>query len=212
MSQKRNKARIHDPAEYQGGRAIDTIRLLERQQLGVEERRLKAKAEDVALELRLVETAALAEARGEVFDRPTMKRGEQRKPMRRLTGLEWLRRKGRITDDAWAAGERYGAVYRLTKGAGAIASILNEDRGIGGGQTIASVMQHSEKTAQASSKLAMYRRQLINQGAMIAACDTICGEELTPREASADGHEAGKLEAVLLIALDLLAEVASGGA
>jgi hypothetical protein len=38
----------------------------------------------------------------------------------------------------------------------------------------------------------------------VAACDRICGQELTPREAAGADREAGRLEAVLAIALDLL--------
>jgi glutathione S-transferase len=39
---------------------------------------------------------------------------------------------------------------------------------------------------------------------LVGACDRICGQELTPREAAGGDREAGRLEAVLAIALDLL--------
>jgi hypothetical protein len=38
-----------------------------------------------------------------------------------------------------------------------------------------------------------------------AACDLVCGRELTPREAGGGDREGVRLEAVLLVALDLLA-------
>jgi len=39
---------------------------------------------------------------------------------------------------------------------------------------------------------------------LVGACDRICGLELTPREAAGGDREAGRLEAVLAVALDLL--------
>lgn len=168
------------------------------------ERQNRAREEDGALEARFAETIALSALRGEELERAPQHRGEARKPVRRLTGLTWLHRKSRITDDQWAAGERYGAVYRKAKGEAAIASILNDGRGTGDGQTIASIMANSEKVAHAASVLTKYRRELSNVQSLIAACDKVCGEELTPREASVDGHQAAQLEAVLLVALDLL--------
>jgi len=39
----------------------------------------------------------------------------------------------------------------------------------------------------------------------VAACDRICGEELTPREATKAEREAYQLEAILAVALDMLA-------
>ena len=41
---------------------------------------------------------------------------------------------------------------------------------------------------------------------LLAACDLVCGQELTPREAARTDREAGRLEAVLEVALDLLAQ------
>jgi len=45
----------------------------------------------------------------------------------------------------------------------------------------------------------------VGTGGLITACDLICGEELTPREAAGGEREAGRLEAVLAVALDILA-------
>lgn len=179
---------------------------LERERLLVLERRGKARVEAQALEDRMTETMTLAAERGEQLERAPQKRGEPRKPIRRLTGLTWLHRKGKITDDQFAAGERYGACYRKAQGDASISSILNQDRGQGAGQSLKAVMQQSEQSAQARAKLAMYRRQLSNQTTMVQACNTVCGEELTPREANSDGHKASQMEAVLIVALSILAD------
>jgi hypothetical protein len=53
--------------------------------------------------------------------------------------------------------------------------------------------------------LASFRQRLAGQLDLVRACDLVCGEELTPREASENERDAGRLEAVLLVALDLLA-------
>lgn len=173
------------------------------------ERREKAKVEANALELRRTETLTLATIRGEEIDAPPVKRGERTKPMRRMSGLMWLRTKGRLTDDQYAAGQRYGACYRMARGEAAIKSILNDDIRGGDGPDI---MRAAEKAAQARCKLRAYRGQLNQSDALVRACDAVCGEEWTPRECSADGHAAGRLEAVLLVALDMLADAAGSGA
>lgn len=189
---------------------VDMAAVMRRRNLRTESQ-IRNRVEEAALEERMAETLVLGTMRGEALEQAPQKRGESRKPIRRMSGLEWLHGKKRIDDDQRAAGERYGAVYRRAKGDGAISSILNDERGGGRGVSLSIVMAHSEGTAQAASKLAMYRRQLSGQTGMIRACDIICGEELTPREASTDGHEAGKLEAVLVVALCLLSEIARGG-
>ena len=80
--------------------------------------------------------------------------------------------------------------------------------GWSGGRRLAAVLGQAESSAQAAGKLAHYRRLLHGQPALIAACDSVCGLELTPREASSGDREAGKLEAVLLVGLDILAAAA----
>jgi hypothetical protein len=44
----------------------------------------------------------------------------------------------------------------------------------------------------------------LGQADLIAACDRVCGEELTPREAAGGEREAARLEAILKVALDIL--------
>jgi hypothetical protein len=62
----------------------------------------------------------------------------------------------------------------------------------------------AEARLRARHHLAGLRRRLKDHPALVAACDRICGLEQTPREAAGGDREAGRLEAVLAIALDLL--------
>jgi hypothetical protein len=69
------------------------------------------------------------------------------------------------------------------------------------------MLAHGEGTETARRRLADFRRRLCGHPDLVAACDVICGEEKTPREAAGGDRDAGRLEAVLKVALDLLAGV-----
>ena len=66
------------------------------------------------------------------------------------------------------------------------------------------VLSQAEARAQAGARLALYRKRLGDQRDLVAACDAICGLELTPREAAQSERDVAKIEAVLGVALDLL--------
>lgn len=180
------------------------LAVIERRQNLARERHARQKAEETAIEAGMVETATLHELRGTPIERAPQKRGESRKPMRRLTGLQWLKGKKKLTEAQYEAGEKYGAVYRKAKGEAAIKSILNEERG-GGGFNLKAVLAEAEQVAQAQAVLRNYRNQLMGEPSLILACDRICGEERTPRECSRNGSEAEAQEALLLAALNMLA-------
>lgn len=55
-------------------------------------------------------------------------------------------------------------------------------------------------------RLGELRARLLRQPDLVAACDLICGEEKTPREAAGGDRDAGRIEAVLKVALDILAD------
>ena len=57
---------------------------------------------------------------------------------------------------------------------------------------------------QAAALRATLPAKLARNAEQVAACDLICGEERTPREAAGGEREALRLEAVLKVALDLL--------
>ena len=179
----------------------------ERDPLLVLERRIAHQAESKAVEDGVVETVALSEARGSAFDHRPPVRGRRATPYRRQTGLQWLTSKGRLSPSQLLAGQRYGACYRRALSEGAIPSTLDikPRTSAPGGPTLAAVLNRAEGAAQAQARLTRYRRLLHGQEALVRAVDLICGEERTPREAAAEDREAGKLEAVLLVALDILA-------
>ena len=156
------------------------------------ERQAKARAEAVAVAEGVAETVALSRARGAVVvgGRGTAKAA----PMKRLSGLEWLATRGKISAEAKAAGERYGWVYRRVKLDKAIPSTLDvRVRGQFLPPSLEEVLAHGEGTECARRRLAEFRRRLSGQPDLVAACDLVCGEEKTPREAAAGDRDAGKL-------------------
>jgi len=187
------------------GRIVDLARL-ERERLATVERREAAAAEQRAVAAGVAETVALAQARGAAFEAPKAERGRRATPYRRQAGLEWLTRKGRLSASQRLAGERYGACYRRAKLEGAIPSSLDVKprSGAPGGAPLSAVLAHAEGTRQACARLAQYRDGLWRQRDLVSACDLVCGEELTPREAASGDREAARLEALLLVALDIL--------
>jgi hypothetical protein len=49
------------------------------------------------------------------------------------------------------------------------------------------------------------RTRLFGQSDLVTVCDLVCGQELTPREAGGGERDAARIEAVLKVALDILA-------
>lgn len=171
------------------------------------EKQALARAEAREVAEGVAETVALSRARGEAIAEPETKRKRVcAQPYRRVSGLEWLERKGRIDPAARAAGERYGWAYRRVKLEKAIPSTLDmRVRGEFAAPALEVVLAHGERTAAARRTLGEMRGRLLGQADLVAACDAICGEEKTPREAAGGDREAGRLEAVLKVALDILA-------
>jgi hypothetical protein len=188
------------------GRPYDPARAM-RERLLKLERQARAREDARAVAEGVAETVGLARERGTAFDKPAAKRGGRETPYRRQAGLEWLARKGRISERQKAAGERYGACWRRAEAAPTIGSTLEVQPGtsLAGGAPLSLVLAQAEGRKQAEAKLALYRRQLLGQFDLISACDLVCGQELTPREAAAGDRDSARLEAVLKVALDILA-------
>ncbi|HEY3695161.1 hypothetical protein [Phenylobacterium sp.] len=182
----------------------------ERERLQMLERRAAERTEHLAIAEGVAETVGLSRARGSAIEAPQPAPGRREGHYRRQPGLEWLTRKGRLSAAQRAAGERYGACYRRAKVEGSIPSTLNikPRTSAPGGAPLSAILSHAEGTAQAAARLVILRGRLSRQRDLVAACDQVCGEELTPREAAAGEREAGRLEAVLLVALDILASEA----
>ncbi|MBP6877505.1 MAG: hypothetical protein KBC34_05760 [Phenylobacterium sp.] len=179
---------------------------LERERLIRVEQQGRARLEARQVAEGVAETVALSQARGAQFEAPPATRGERQRPYRRLAGLDWLLRKGRLTTAQKAAGERYGRCYRMAQGEVAIASTLDIKPGGAAETPLTAVIARAEANARARDALSAYRDTLRGQPSLVAACDMICGEELTPREAACGGdREIYRLEAVLEVALDMLA-------
>lgn len=166
----------------------------------------KARDEAAAVDAGVAETVALSRARGQAIAEPLAKRSRTGgQGYRRQTGLDWLSAKGRIGAAAKAAGERYGQVYRRVRMDKAIPSTLGERvRGEFVAPSLAETLAHAEATEVARRRLAELRRRLGRQPDLVSACDLVCGEEKTPREAAGGERDAARLEAVLKVALDLL--------
>lgn len=185
-------------------RAADLARL-QRQREMMEARRARIQAEASAVSQGVAETVALSRARGAAIAAPESR--DRAKPYRRQAGLEWLAMKGRLSPAQKSAGERYGALYRRVSGGARIGSSLEVKPDAGSaGAPLPQVLARAEASAQAAARLAALRLRLSHHPALVGACDLVCGQELTPREATAGEREAGRLEAVLAVALDLLCE------
>lgn len=170
-------------------------------------RQAQARAEAAAVIEGVAETVALSRARGAAIVGPESRnRAPRAAPHKRLSGLDWLAAKGRISDEAKAAGDRYGWVYRRVKLDKAIPSTLDvRVRGQYLPPSLEEVLAHGEGTETARRRLAEYRRLLRGHPDLVSACDLVCGEEKTPREAAGGDRDGTRLEAVLKVALDLLA-------
>lgn len=188
------------------GRVFDPARAT-RERLQVLERREKARAEARAVAEGVSETVTLSRARGAAFSKEARTRGVRETPYRRQTGLEWLVRKGRLTPQQVAAGERYGQTFRRCGAVPTLGSTLEVQPGtnVSAGPAVALILKMAEGRRRAEARLAHYRRQLLGQADLIAACDLCCGRELTPREATDGDRDAARVEAVLKVALDILA-------
>jgi hypothetical protein len=187
--------RIHDPA-----RAM-------RDRLKILEARERARREARAVADGVAETVALARARGAAFEKPAPRRGERETPYRRQAGLDWLLRKGRITERQKAAGEAYGACFQRAGSGPAIGSTWEvlPGGGLAAGPSLGLVLKQAAGRQRAEAELAGFRARLFGQSDLVSVCDLVCGQELTPREAGGGDRDAARIEAVLKVALDILA-------
>jgi hypothetical protein len=187
--------RIHDP----GRRMRERMARLEAEERARHEARATAE--------RVAETVTLSRARGSEFEMGQAARGGRERPQRRMTGLEWLTLKGRLSSAQRAAGERYGAAFRRAELTPSIPSTLEARPGATAdeGLSVADLAHKAQARARAEGRLAHYRRRLREQADLVAACDQVCGAELTPREAAGGDRQGVRLEAALAIALDILA-------
>lgn len=188
------------------GRAYDPARAM-RERLKMLEAREKGRAEATAVAEGVAETVALARSRGAAFDKLATRKGERETPYRRQAGLEWLTKKGRISQRQKAAGESYGACWRRAGSMPSIGSTLEiqPSGGLAAGPSLGLVLKQAAGRLRAEEELTAMRARLFVQSDLVNVCDLICGQELTPREVGGGEREAARIEAVLKVALDILA-------
>jgi len=188
------------------GRAYDPARAM-RERLKILEAREKGRTQARAVAEGVAETVALDGARGAAIEKTPARKGERETPYHRRSGLEWLRAKGKISERQRLAGERYGEAYRRAGAAPALGSTLevSPGRSLPGGPSLGLLLKMAEGRRRAEAELAGARAALFGQGDLVTACDRICGQEMTPREAAGGDRDATRMEAVLTVALDLLA-------
>lgn len=147
------------------------------------------------------DTLVLAEARGEEITRFQSRPGEREKPMRRLSGLDWLWFKNRISTIQMGAGLKYGDTYRratdVSIRSGANDVYLGGDGAAG-----------QQKRMEAQDELEDVREVgLAGHVELIVLCDMVAGEGMRVRELSGGNDAvATKKEAQFQVALDLLAK------
>lgn len=161
----------------------------------------RERAEAVDVDRGVRETVHLELVRGEEFEAPVAKRGEtDRKPYRRKSGLDWLLSKGRIAPVQLGAALRYGDDWRSANDP-SVRSCLNDIRGSGDETTPQDIRLFAGK------RLGRARADaLSNHPSLVALCDRVCGNGERVRDiASGDDEVTAKYEAMLSVALDLLA-------
>lgn len=126
---------------------------------------------------------------------------------RQKTGLEWLIAKRRISTRQALAGRTYGEDWRISRvhGMAPLRSCLNDTPG---GSASSRSLPAVEFHLEAVERLAAAQAAMAYQADLIAACDAICARQLTPWQAielsGGGARDVSKLEAVIVVALDLL--------
>jgi hypothetical protein len=154
------------------------------------------------------ETVALREGRGGAFVHPKRRTGEMEKPIRAMSGLEYLatRKPPWISEEMKRKGELYGACWRAATGEPSLRSCINDQVTGSAVDPLWGALTAAERRIHASEKLAEMNLILWDQESMIAAMIEVCGRELTPREATRNGQEANILLCLVTVALDQLVE------
>jgi len=176
-----------------------------RQRAAAQASREAAKAHQAQVDGGVSETIALGTQRGEVFDVPKDTVPGRQKPVRRLSGVEWLGRQGKLSERRQRASEAYLEAYQGAMSVDGLRSCLGEHTPGNGNKPVARIIASAEARARSVHDLRALHRALMHQEDLIIACDLIVGQGKTPREASVNGQQAARLEALTLVALDLIA-------
>ena len=176
----------------------------QRSQLQRQEEREQRRREHDQVQQGLSETVALGSLRGSEYDEPQNKPGDRAKPIRKLSGLETIAKKGLASDDQLIAGGLYASSYQATQAAGSIRSILNDTQSLGS-RSLVSIVGRAHSNLAHQERLTAYRKAL-QSPLLVKACDLILGEGYTPRECAENGRTSEGIEALVIAALEILAE------
>lgn len=123
-------------------------------------------------------------------------------------GIDWLLKKGRLTSRRHRAAQFYRKAFRDGGGLSIKSSLGNVDQA-GGGTPGPGLHADGGAIAYTQAKRDLHHIQtqvLWSQDDLLTVCDAICGIGQTPRSlVGGDGHKAATVEAVLMVALDLIA-------
>lgn len=185
-----------------------TSQLLQRQQRVINlrlERQEIRRQDEAANDQRFAENVALDATRGELVVAP-VKRGDPRKPQRRLTGLELLLSRDVIQHDEAVALRRYGDDYRAATIELSLKSGL--DFTVRGGRELSDDAARKRAIAQQEALKRLQDAQnkgLGGQSDLMRACNLIAGQQKTPREAANDAaRQAERLTWAIAVAGALL--------
>lgn len=162
----------------------------------------KARAEDRWQEDAQTDTLAQAALRGESIVRVEQKRGERRKPLLRVSAVQWLYGEGKLgggqdADLRQRAADQYGDDYRSSEDV-RVRSCLNDS--VSGNDSPSMVFERARRRLVQARIIGLQSHQ-----GMITVCDMVCGASIRPRQlAMGDERKGIRNEQTLLIALDLL--------
>jgi hypothetical protein len=165
--------------------------------------RERAKAEALEVSTGVDETVALAEGRGEAFERPKQRPGERAKPVRRLNGLAYLVSRKVLSTELAQIGEAWGDLYRQAYGDPPLRSCINDSIG-GGGDPTGSALVAAQARVVAQRRLRAMSGHIEAVPALWGALVAIAGIGLTPRQFAGTEKAALVVQTRLVDALELM--------
>lgn len=165
--------------------------------------RERAKAEALEVSTGVDETVALAEGRGEVFERPKQRPGERAKPVRRLNGLAYLVSRKVLSTELAQIGEAWGDLYRQAYGDPPLRSCINDSVG-GGGDPTGSALVAAQARVVAQRRLRAMSGHIEAVPALWGALVAVAGIGLTPRQFAGTDKAALVVQTRLVDALELM--------
>lgn len=165
--------------------------------------RERAKAEALEVATGVDETVALAEGRGEAFERPKQRPGERAKPVRRLNGVAFLVSRGVLSTELAAVANTWGDLYRQAYGDPPLRSCINDSIG-GGGDPTGSALDAAKARVVAQRRLRAMSGHIEAVPALWGALVAIAGIGLTPRQFAGTEKAALVVQTRLVDALELM--------